>query len=241
MSYMKNNWIKDQFNNFNTLPKDDSKVKEFNEWIGGCHEGFKEKSFEEIGYWGWNVARSWMHWYGVYLLPTTELIDFIYDELLPEDKYPDINKIVEICAGNGMLGKLLGIKSTDSYLQVRNKNVSQYYDIAGQPRISYPQRVLEISANDVHRRLKPEVIIGSYVTWGSKLKNDCLNLSASYYGPDMERLYRDINTIILIGNETVQSHTTNPILIYSHEEYTNIPGMITRSNPDYNKIWVWRK
>jgi hypothetical protein len=140
-----------------------------------------------------------------------------------------------------MLGKLLGIKSTDSYLQVRNKNVSQYYDIAGQPRISYPQRVLEISANDVHRRLKPEVIIGSYVTWGSKLKNDYLNLSASYYGPDMERLYRDINTIILIGNETVQSHTTNPILIYSHEEYTNIPGMITRSNPDYNKIWVWRK
>lgn len=230
------NWYEDQFDKFEVRSRND--VREFNKWI----KENPNRSFDEIGKWGWNIVRSWMHWYGVYTLPTTELNDYIFKKFFPEDEWPDDrmdNEVVEVAAGYGMLGRMLGIKMTDSYVQQKNKLVSQYYDLNGQPRINYPPDVIRMEANKVPVVYHPHTIIGSYVTWGNKNFDVCMLLGASEHGPIVEDLYEKVNRIILIGNTTIQAHVTYPIRVYPYVEYKDIPGLITRSKPSENRIWVW--
>ena len=63
----------------------------------------------------WDDVRLFMHEYPVYGLPTTELLDVL------EDLTADYRKVIEIGAGTGSIGRLLGIKMTDSYMQQDNK------------------------------------------------------------------------------------------------------------------------
>ena len=56
----------------------------------------------------WDSVVKFMHNYPVYVLPTTELLD---------DLTADYEKTIEIGAGTGSIGRLLGIKMTDSHLQ----------------------------------------------------------------------------------------------------------------------------
>lgn len=231
------NWYEEQFGNIN--PISENETREFDKWISE-----DTRSFNEIGRWGWNTVRSWMHWKGVYLLPTVELNDYILETFFPENEWSDErldSEVVEICAGYGMLGRMLGFKMTDNHLQQRNKHVAEYYDLFRQPRINYPKDVILMEANLVPKSLHPHTVIGSYVTWGSKDKNECANLGANYYGPDMVKLYEGVNRVILIGNNTILAHTTNPILSFPHKEYDNIPGLLTRSKPSENRIWEWKK
>lgn len=229
-------WYKEQYS-----PKIDVKLRdevaEFDKWINSG-----ERSYDEIGKWGWSTVRSWMHWDGTYLLPTTELNDYLLNEFFPEDEWDDeriSNEVVEICAGRGRLGRMLQITMTDSHIQEDNPEIKMYYLIFGQPTIKYPEDVIKCEANLVPRRFHPHTIIGSYVTWGSKDYNTTQLLGANYHGPDVIKLYKEVNRIILIGNETIKPHTTNPLLSYPHKEYTEIPGLITRSDPKYNRLWVW--
>lgn len=232
------NWYEKEFDEFKVKSKEE--VEDFNKWM----KEDSNRSFDEIGKWGWNVVRSWMHWYGVYMLPTTELNDYIFEKFFPEDEWPDerIDKdVVEIAAGRGMLGRMLGIKMTDNHIQQKNKLIAQYYDLNKQPRINYPSDVICMEANMVPTVYHPHTIIGSYVTWGNKSLNICMSLGASEHGPVVEDLYKRVSRIILIGNTTIQAHMTYPIRIYPYEEYDNVPGLITRSRPDGNRVWVWDK
>lgn len=231
------------FNNLNARiisNVDDSTYNEFDKWM----KINPVRSEKDIWSWGWDIIRLWMHNKGVYTIPTTELNDFIFSEFFPEDEWSDErmdDEVLEIAAGTGMLGRMLNIRMTDNYLQQDNKEVAMYYDLLGQPRIKYPSDVIKMDANKSVVVYHPHTIIGSYVTWGSKSEHDCANLGANYYGPDMMDLYSKVSRIILIGNESILSHTTNPILRYSHKVYDNVPGLITRSNPSKNRIWVWNK
>ena len=63
----------------------------------------------------WDDVRLFMHEYPIYVLPTTELLDVL------EDQTADYRKVIEIGAGTGSIGRLLGIKMTDSYMQQDNK------------------------------------------------------------------------------------------------------------------------
>lgn len=240
------NWLQEQFHKFNPVMSKDElkeinpKINEFNEWI----KDNSERSFDEIGNWGWTVVRLWMHYNGVYLLPTIELNDYLLDKFFPENEWSDdrIDKeVIEICSGKGMLGRMLGIKMTDSMVQANNKLYKEYYKAAKQPTIKYPSDVLCMDANSAVRRLKPHTVIGSYVTWGSKNLMDCMRYGAHEKGPDMIDLYNHVDRIILIGNKSIEPHTNYPILDYPHEVITDVPGLITRSNPDLNIILVWDK
>ena len=62
----------------------------------------------------WDDVRSFMHEYPVYVLPTTELLDIL------DDLMQDYEQVIEIGAGTGSIGRLLGINMTDSYLQQDN-------------------------------------------------------------------------------------------------------------------------
>lgn len=89
----------------------------------------------------WDEVRLFMHEYPVYVLPTTELLDVL------EDLTADYRKVIEIGAGTGSIGRLLGIKMTDSYMQQDNKAVKTIYELTRQPVIRYPQDVIKAMAH----------------------------------------------------------------------------------------------
>lgn len=73
----------------------------------------------------WDDVRSFKHEYPVYVLPTTELLDVL------DDLIQDYDRVIEIGAGTGSIGRLLGIKMTDSYLQQDNEAVKKVYEVTG--------------------------------------------------------------------------------------------------------------
>ena len=65
----------------------------------------------------WDEVILFMHEYPVYVLPTKELLDVL------DDLTADYRKVIEIGTGTGSIGRLLGIKMTDSYMRQDNKAV----------------------------------------------------------------------------------------------------------------------
>ena len=176
----------------------------------------------------WDDVRLFMHEYPVYVLPTTELLDVL------EDLTADYEKVIEIGAGTGSIGRLLGIKMTDSYMQQDNKVAKKLYELTGQPAIKYPQDVIKADALTAYRRFKPDCILGCYVT--HKYREDIG--SGNMFGVDFERLLPLVKRLILVGNKF--THADNPIMALEHMEIDLKGGLITRSNERaLDRIFVW--
>lgn len=172
-------------------------------------------------------VRMFMHEYPVYVLPTTELLDALED--LTEGL-----RTIEIGAGSGSIGRHLGIKMTDSYLQQDNEQVKVFYQLTGQSLIHYPPDVIKADALTAYRRFKPECILGCYVThrWREGMRN------GSMYGVDFERLLPLVKRLILIGNK--HTHGENPIMALRHREIDLQGALITRSEDRASdRIFVW--
>lgn len=175
----------------------------------------------------WDELRMFMHEYPVYVLPTTELLDALED--LTEGL-----KTIEIGAGSGSIGRHLGIKMTDSYLQQDNAQVKMLYQLSGQPVIHYPPDVIKADALTAYRRFKPECILGCYVThrWREGMQN------GNMYGVDFERLLPLVKRLILVGNKHI--HWENPIMAQRHREIDLQGTLITRSEDrTSDRIFVW--
>ena len=175
----------------------------------------------------WDELRMFMHEYPVYVLPTTELLDALED--LTEGL-----KTIEIGAGSGSIGRHLGIKMTDSYLQQDNAQVKMLYQLSGQPVIHYPPDVIKADALTAYRRFKPECILGCYVThrWREGMQN------GNMYGVDFERLLPLVKQLILVGNKHI--HWENPIMAQRHREIDLQGTLITRSEDrTSDRIFVW--
>ena len=175
----------------------------------------------------WEELRMFMHEYPVYVLPTTELLDVLED-------LTDGLKTIEIGAGSGSIGRHLGIKMTDSYLQQDNATVKKLYELTGQPVIHYPPDVIKADALTAYRRFKPECILGCYVThrWLEGMQN------GNMYGVDFERLLPLIKRLVLVGNKHV--HWENPIMSFKHREI-DLHGTVITRNEDRSadRIYVW--
>ena len=175
----------------------------------------------------WEELRMFMHEYPVYVLPTTELLDVLED--LTEGM-----KTIEIGAGTGSIGRHLGIKMTDSYLQKDNAVVKKLYQLSGQPVIHYPSDVIKADALTAYRRFKPECILGCYVThrWREGMQN------GNMYGVDFERLVPLVKRLILVGNKHI--HWENPIMSLRHREIDLHGALITRNEDrTADRIYVW--
>lgn len=175
----------------------------------------------------WEELRMFMHEYPVYVLPTTELLDMLAD-------LTDGLKTIEIGAGSGSIGRHLGIKMTDSYLQQDNALVKKLYELTGQPVIHYPPDVIKADALTAYRRFKPECILGCYVThrWREGMQN------GNMYGVDFERLLPLIRRLVLVGNKHV--HWENPIMSLNHREIDLHGALITRNEDrSADRIYVW--
>ena len=175
----------------------------------------------------WDEIRLFMHEYPVYVLPTTELLDAL-GELI--EGY----RTIEIGAGSGSVGRLLGIKMTDSCVQRDNKEVRSYYELARQPVIKYPLDVIKADALTAYRRFKPECILGCYVTHLFRKGM----IDGSVYGVDFERLLPLVKRLILVGNK--RTHQSNPIMALRHREIDLGGKLLTRSaDSTLNRIFVW--
>lgn len=174
----------------------------------------------------WNEVRMLLHETGVYVVPTEELIDFLDNQIGEE-------RAIEICAGNGFIGRELGIPVTDSYQQQDDPSTVMYYKMFKQPTIRYPKDVIKLEANKAVDKFRPHTVIACYAT--HKWRYD--TMSGNDKGVDFNRMMKRIHRLILVGNTEV--HKDNPLMNIPHEEII-LPGLITRSaHPETNRIFIW--
>ena len=174
----------------------------------------------------WSEVRMLLHETGTYVVPTEELIDYL-------DKQIGLEDAIEICAGNGFIGRELGIPVTDSYQQQDDAGTVMLYQLAGQPCIKYPKDVIKLEANKAVDKFRPHTVLACYAT--HKWRYD--TMSGNDKGVDFQRLLRKVHRLILVGNTEV--HKDNPLMALPHEEVI-LPGFITRSaHPETNRIFIW--
>lgn len=167
----------------------------------------------------------------LYTFPTTEVIEFLKNEIDDGDEEfaPDA---IEICAGSGWIGRSLDIPITDSYMQSRD-DIKEVYERNGCVTIEYPSDVEKLDAISAIKKYEPEFVVGSYVTrkWGLGSRKD-----GNMYGVDTSWVVNNCHKFFLIGNENV--HSGDPIMKRNHKTYSE-KWLITRGDISKARIWVW--
>lgn len=174
-----------------------------------------------------NIWRNFMLTYGLYTLPTTELIQWLQDNIE--------GTAIEIGCGHGSIGRALSITITDSKLQESsNPEIVAYYKLMGQPRINYPKDVLKYEAIEAIKTFKPDTVIGSYITH----KYSPQIGSGNMYGVLEGKILQLCKKYIHIGN--TETHKDKPILKHPHEKHY-FDWLITRSvNQTANRIYIFK-
>ena len=168
-----------------------------------------------------NDISLFCHKHAIYQIITTELINFVKKEIGDD-------KAIEIGAGNGCFGRALGIPITDNCLQER-ADIKAYYNlIIRQPTIKYPQDIIRYDGNLALEKLKPEVIIASWVTQQSN----------NPYGVNEISFLGRIKKYIHVGNE--QSHAGKEILKLMPVTTHRFDWLVSRSLArDKNLIYIF--
>lgn len=168
--------------------------------------------------------------YGLYQLPTTELIEFLSSEIFSKDA------AIEIGSGNGCIGRALGIKLTDNKMQTW-PNIKKLYNNLAQEPVRYGEDVEEISANDAIIKYKPDVIVGCWVTekWYPGMRN------GNMWGIEEYRMFNDgIKKYILCGNKNV--HGKSKLVKIMPPKKYKFPWLISRSlKREDNIIYIFNK
>lgn len=171
-----------------------------------------------------NSLKLFMLNHGIYVIPTTELIDWLNE---------NINETaIEIGAGLGTIARALQIPITDSRMQ-EFPDVKLIYNMGGQPTIKYPSDVEKLDYKEAIEKYKPKTVIGCFITHKHKSGMSTGNM----YGVEEEYILKNVQRYINIGN--LQTHKDKPILKEKSTEY-NFDWLITRSNDQsLNRIWVY--
>lgn len=175
------------------------------------------------------------HKHGIYLFPTIELVELIADQI-------GSRKAIEIGAGNGCLGRALGIPMTDSHLQAR-AGIKDLYEAMGQPVIKYPTDVIKMSAEEALEHYKPECVVAAWVTqkWHKGKTEGCM------YGVDEWDIINKVDKYILVGNFSVhigkrvmKRHGLSIALALNKE--SKEPVIYSRSiHRELDAVWFWEK
>ena len=169
-----------------------------------------------------NDIKYFMHQHGIYVLPTQELIDYL--------KTMIVGNAIEIGAGNGSIGRNLGIPITDSRMQ-EWEEVKILYALSGQPVIIYPDDIETLNAEEAIAKYKPDTIIGAFIT------HKFNGIDGNAFGVVEEDLLNVTKRYINIGNKI--THKSKPILNRPHEEYY-FDWIITRGNlKKENRIFIF--
>lgn len=174
-----------------------------------------------------NERRYFMYVHGIYVLPTTELIEWLRTMI--------IGNAIEIGAGHGAIARSLNIPITDSRMQ-ELPEVKFMYQMGGQPPIVYHNDIEKLDAIEAVEKYKPDTVIGAFITH----KYDEKIGSGNMYGVDELKMIKKIKRrYINIGNK--HTHRDKPLLKLPHTEY-QFDWLITRSVDQYqNVIFVFDK
>jgi hypothetical protein len=169
----------------------------------------------------WCVKRA------VYQYPTEELIDFLRQQIAGR-------RAIEVCAGNGAIGRALGIPMTDSYMQLIPA-IRAYYKALKQAVIAPPPDVQKFTANEAVKHFKPEVVIGAWVTeLYQEGKSD-----GSEFGVDEMEILKSVKTYIHVGND--KSHGYKQSMRESHQ-HNRFDWLVSRGQDQAkNHLALWNK
>lgn len=165
---------------------------------------------------------------GMYCVPTLELVEWLKAEI-------GIATAIEVAAGNGALGRAVGIPATDNKSQRRPK-VRAYLASIQQPPVRYGAHVLELDAELAVRALQPQVVVAAWLTHRFNEREEWRGGNPD--GPREEFLLERAR-YIHVGNRGV--HGVKPILALEHRAY-EFPWLISRAmNGAPNFIAVWER
>lgn len=177
--------------------------------------------YEKIKQFDRNTLLNFMHKYGIYVLPTQELIDFLKTEI--------VGYAIEIGCGLGAIGRALEIPRTDSKLQ-DEPAIQLIYRQMGQPTMIYPADVIKMDALYALKHYTPQTVIGAYIT------HKYNGISGNMFGVQEAELLKKHRKYINIGNDNV--HHDKPILKFPHRTL-RFEWIVTRSEPTKNFIKIW--
>lgn len=173
----------------------------------------------------WAEQRMLLHETATFVAPTEELVDFL-DRTIGEES------AIEICCGNGWIGRELDIKLTDSKAH-ELKEVRMMYKMMNNPVIHYPSDVRKMEAQRAVTIYHPHTVLACYPAF--KWEDD--KQIGSDYGVDFHQLLRCVKRIIIVGNDHV--HGSFSFMDIPHKEI-HIDGLITRSEDrEADKIYIF--
>ncbi|MGL5754055.1 MULTISPECIES: hypothetical protein [Bacteria] len=101
---------------------------------------------------------------GLYCYPTKEL------ELFLKEEISNYKNPIEIGAGNGYLNKIIGIRGTDSMIQL-TPSIKAYYELNNHYPLNYINKNIEkLTDLESIEKYKPDLVIASWVTQKTSLE-----------------------------------------------------------------------
>jgi hypothetical protein len=167
---------------------------------------------------------------GFYCLPTLELVEFLREQIIDGDT-------IEIGAGNGALGRAVGIRMTDSRQQERD-DVQQLYQNIEQATVPYGEDVEKLTALEAVEKYRPTVVLGAWVThrWNRDHPQRRGNMNGIDEGRILDKKF--VKKYIFVGHEHV--HALKPILGRPRETF-RLPYLYSRSPDPRDVVWVWSR
>lgn len=140
---------------------------------------------------------------GIYSLPTIELLDTLNSLIM---EVSPIRNAIEIGAGNGAIGRGLGIPATDNFMQ-NNETIKAHYAMLRQATVTYGPSVINMDANTAVRKMRPEVVVGAWVT--HKFNPFDPQRGGNQFGIDEDEIIGSVKRYIVVGNDAI--HSEKPI------------------------------
>ena len=173
-----------------------------------------------------NDISQFCHTHGIYQIITRELVEFVQAQI-------GELRAIEIGAGNGCLGRALGIPLTDSKIQ-ESAVMKRLYSQIGQPPVKYPPDIKKLEALMAVKVFKAEAAVGCWVThqYKSHLPDGCFG------GVNEAVLSKRLKKYIFVGNAV--THKNKELLRFCQPTEYRFDWLVSRSViRDENVIWVF--
>jgi len=204
----------------------DTDLSELEELTGASSGTIHPVPTRELAEFDFPTLRLFMHKWALYTMPTTELIEYLAGKIAGKSA-------IEIGAGLGVIGRALGIPLTDNRMQ-EWPEIRLTYAAMGQPTIDYPPDIIELDAHDAVKRYRPDIVIGSYITYKWKRGMN----SGNMYGVDNLKIARRVQEYFMIGN--LNTHCNDPAMrCLDHIERHDF--LFTRGGRETSAIFCWKK
>lgn len=193
----------------------------------GINAQFFPVRYDRLKQFSQEAISLFCHKYALYQIPTRELIDFIKNEIQDDPT-------IELAAGNGCIGRALGIPMFDNYMQTWPQ-IIEHYKVIKQPVIQYGDDVVNIDGNEAVRKYRPLNVVASWLS--QKYEQGMKNGNA--WGVDELQMFNDgIEKYIHVGNKL--SHGDKKLFKHKKVKVYKFPWLLSRSmERDDNEIYVF--